>query len=354
MATSLRVGLLYSDGDLAQSIREQCLGAELAAQYTRELAGADAAGPTLVRRGVASVSDVPQAADELVFGEGCQMLLGALNVPHSIRAAEWSEENGVVYATANNNPLVGGGRRHVFHIGVPSEITGKAVARFLVGERHARRIAVMYAGNEFQVHAANCTASALQEAGADVLKLALDDSGAGDRDALLQLKAWYSDAAMIYDSETQRQVVLTRLAADIGGCPPLIHARGMLCREFRDAVVSSAEGHFFVDMFLRGAGAPAEEQALHRLLAAAEPGSVATASHGFGWDELRLLANAWEAAGPRGDDQIAHLEGLQSYPGAGGPLTFTMTDHNGRWSQDPTTIAELVNGQFVVASTLNR
>jgi ABC-type branched-subunit amino acid transport system substrate-binding protein len=351
MAGSLRIGLLHTDGDLAQSIREQVLGAELAARYTKEITGAE---PTLVRRPVASAGDIPRAADELVSGEGCQMLLGALNVPHSIRTAEWCEEHRIVYATANNNPLVGSGRRHVFHIGVPSEITGDAIARFLIGERGAKRIGLLHAGNEFQVHAAGCTASSFTKQGAEVQQLALDDSGAADAATLEQLKAWRPDAVMIYDSEAHRQVRLTRLAHDIGGFPPFVHARGMLCREFRDGAGSAAEGHFFVDMFLRSATAPAEEQALHRFLAAAEPDAMATASHCFGWDELRLLATAWGAAGPHADNQIAYLESLRSYPGAGGPLTFTERDHNGRWSQDPTTIAELVNGQFVVVSTLSR
>lgn len=355
MVDGLRIGLISTDGELSQSIHEQCVGARLAVGHTHDLWGPNGPGIELVERQVAEdTAEIDTAAQALVGDEGCSALEGALSVPLSMRAAEWAEAHGVLYATANNNPLVGGGRRHVFHIGVPSEITGDAVARFLVGEGGARRVGLLHAGNEFQVHAANCTAAALGERGAEVMQVLLDADGASDEAVLQRVRAWGADAGMIYDSDTKRQVRLVRAAHALGGLPAFVHARGMLCREFADGAAEAADGHFFVDMFLRDARAPAEEQALHRRLAEVDPALIATASHAFGWDELRLLAEAWRAAGPSPRAQIAFLQGLHGYPGAGGPLTFTERDHNGRWTQDPTTIAQLVNGRFVVVSTLGR
>lgn len=354
MADAVRIGLIYTGGELSQSIQEQCLGARLAAEYTRELWGPDGPAIEIVERQVtADPVSVDAAARDLVRG-GCLALAGALSVPLSIRAAAWAEAESVVYATANNNPLVGGGRRHVFHIGVPSEITGGAVARFLVGERGARRVGLLHAGNEFQVHAAGCTAGALRERGAELLQIQLEADDAGDAAVLERVRDWRTDAIMIYDSDAERQIRLVRRAHALGGLPPFVHARGILCHEFRAAAGPAAEGHFFVDMFLRDGRASAEEQALHQRLATADRDLVATASHGFGWDELRLLAEAWRAAGPDASEQITFLESLRGYPGAGGPLTFTERDHNGRWTQDPTTIAQLVSGQFIVVSTLDR
>src|SRR5437867_3699543 len=124
MAAEMRIGLLHSNGDLSQSIAEQRLGAQLAASYTQENPDPGAESPVLVERAVANEEEVASALEDLVSGERCSLLLGALNVPISIRAAQWAEAAGVLYTTANNNPLVGGGRRHVFHIGVPSEVTG--------------------------------------------------------------------------------------------------------------------------------------------------------------------------------------------------------------------------------------
>src|SRR5687767_4913592 len=117
MAAEVRIGLLHSNGELNQSIAEQRLGAQLAASYTREILDPAADRPVLIERGVAGEEEVPAALQGLVSGERCSLLLGALNVPFSIRAAQWAEGAGVLYATANNNPLVGAGRRHVFHIG---------------------------------------------------------------------------------------------------------------------------------------------------------------------------------------------------------------------------------------------
>lgn len=352
---ALRIGLIFTDGVLSQSIHEQCVGARLAVEHTRGLWGADGLELELVERQVSEApGSVEDGARELVRAAGCAALVGAFSVPPSIRAAEWAEQEEVLYATANNNPLVGGGRRHVFHIGVPSEITGTAVARFLVGERGARRVALLYTGNEFQTHASACTAASLRERGAEVTEIGLDADGSGDPDVLQRVRDWAAEGVMIYDSDTERQVRLVWAAFALGGLPLFVHARGMLCHEFRDAAGPAAEGHFFVDMFLRDARASAEEQGLHQHLAAADPNLIATASHAFGWDELRLLAEAWRAAGPGAQAQIAYLEQLRSWAGAGGPLTFTERDHNGRWTQDPTTIAQLVGGDFEVISTLDR
>lgn len=351
MADTLRIGLIFTDGELSQSIHEQCVGARLAANHTRDLWGAN--GP-----GLDQATDNPDSIDaglrELVDGEGCVALEGALSVPLSIRAAEWAEAKGILYATANNNPLVGSGRRHVFHIGVPSEITGSAIARFLVGERGARRAGVLHTGNEFQTHAASCTAAPLRERGVEVIQIELDADGSGDPAVLERVRDWGADAVMIYDSDTERQVRLVWAAYGLGGLPPFMHSRGILCHQFRDATGPAAEGHFFVDMFLRDSRASAEEQALHDRLAAVNSRLMATASHAFGWDELRLLAEAWRAAGSDAGGQIAYLESLRGYPGSGGPLTFTESDHNGRWTQDPTTIAQLIGGRFTVVSTLDR
>ncbi len=355
MAEHLRVGLVFTSGELSQSIQEQCLGARLAVDYTRDRWGPDGPSIELVEREAGSdPASVDAVASDLVQNEGCAVLVGALSVPHSIRAAMWAESAGVLYATANNNPLVGGGRRHVFHIGVPSEVTGRAVARFLVSEQGARRVGVLHAGNEFQVHAARCTAESLRQRQAEVLQIQLDADPANDRGVLERLRNWQPDGVKIYDSDTERQVQVAHTAHALGGLPPFVHARGMLCAEFRDGAGAAAEGHYFVDMFLRSDEAPEEEQALHRHLATVDPRLVATASHGFAWDECRLVAEAWRAAGPSPAGQIAFLESLRAYPGAGGPLTFTEHDHNGRWTQDPTTIAQLINGQFTVIQRLDR
>jgi hypothetical protein len=45
----------------------------------------------LVERVVANADDVPRAAGELVAVAACSLLLAALNVPLSIRSAQWAD-----------------------------------------------------------------------------------------------------------------------------------------------------------------------------------------------------------------------------------------------------------------------
>ena len=88
-------------------------------------------------------------------------------------------------------------------------------------------------------------------------------------------------------------------------------------------------------------------------VAAADSKLVTTASHGFGWDCLRLLTAAL-ANGQALDEQIAYLESAGPISAATGILRFDAADHNGRWHDDPTTIARLVDGHFLPASRLAR
>src|SRR4051812_5937309 len=93
MVERLRVGLIYGDGELSQSITEQQLGARLAAAHTRANAGSDMDGLELIERPVSAIGEIDSVAGELTRAAGCQVLLGAVNVPVSIAIAKWAETN---------------------------------------------------------------------------------------------------------------------------------------------------------------------------------------------------------------------------------------------------------------------
>lgn len=354
MSPHLRIGLLYASGELSQSIREQRLGTRLAIEHTRQLWG-PSDGIELVEREVTADSpSVEEAAADLVRTQGCAVLQGAFSVPLSIRTAQWAEEHQVLYVTANNNPLLRDGRRRVFHIGVPSEVTGSAVAKYLGEERRCQKVGILYTDQEFQRHAAACTVEALGTREVATRQDSVPDRPFSDFELLERMRAWQADAICILGSDLERLVELVKTAQKLGVLPPMLHARGLLCREFADLAGEAGEGHEFTDLYLRDARASVEEWALHRRLAEVDATLVATASHGFGWDGLRLLAQAWRAAGPDADAQVEFLEGLRAYEGATGTLSFSETDHNGRWQHDPTTITRLVGGRYIVVSTLGR
>ncbi len=355
MVSPLRVGLLYvAESELNQSVEEQVLGARLAADYTREQWPSSASGLELIEHAVTGgLSSVDEAARELVYKTGCNVLLGALTVPLSIRAAEWAEAERILYVTSNNNPKVRDGRHYVFHIGVPSELTARAVAAYLASEGK-RRVCILHTPHDFQIHAASCTVKAMTE-----MKIAVEDKEIGehppgDVQLLAGVRDWGPDAICILGSETERLAALVKTAHSLGSLPAMVHPRGLLCSEFARSTGKAAEGHEFTDLYIRNETAPAEEKALSRYLAAGHSSLIATASHGFGWDCLRLLAAAWQAAGPDRNRQVAFLESLRAYSGATGMLTFTERDHNGRWQHDPTTVARLIGGRYLVVNKLGR
>lgn len=355
MVPGVRIGLLYiEDSELNQSIREQMLGARLAADYTRDSWPSSASKFEIIEGKVTSApSSIDLAARELVYKARCKALMGALTVPLSIQAAEWAEAEHILYLTSNNNPRVGDGRRCVFHIGVPSEMTGKAVANYLKGERKSR-VYLLHTAHDFQKHATYCMAKATVENKISVAYSEVAEDPARDKELLERVRAWRPDAVCILGSETARLAELVRTAYNLGGLPYTLYTRGMLSREFANLTGNASEGHEFTDLYLRNGLASEEEKALHLYLARANSSLVATANNGFGWDCLRLLAETWRTAGPGADRQVEFLESLQGYSGATGMLTFSAQDHNGRKLHDPTTISRLVKGRFIVVNTLMR
>ncbi|MCH8882907.1 MAG: hypothetical protein IIA41_05335, partial [SAR324 cluster bacterium] len=110
----MRIGVVHQIRGLGGSDTEQLLGVRLAAAHTREASGGAARTLELVERSFLDASELPKHLGELVGSAGCDALLGILPVPLSVQAAAWSEAEGVLYATGNNNPKVGDGRRNVF------------------------------------------------------------------------------------------------------------------------------------------------------------------------------------------------------------------------------------------------
>ena len=356
MAQPARIGIIYEGRQLGPSAHEQLVGARLAADLTRELRLTLSPALEVVERQLTDASpSVAGAAGDLIRNAGCRALVGILPVPLSIQAAAWAEAAGVLYVTANNNPQLRDGRRRVFHIGVPSEVTAAAAVSYLSGERGAERLAILHPSGSFQVHAAECVRGSAEERGLEVHVRQLGQRPAADVRMLEEMWAWRPDAVCVTGGGLERLAALvTRMGGADGGRAVFLGGRGMICREFVQRCGEAAEGYNFIDLYLRDERAPEAERHLMGRLEAAGSGLVATASHGFGWDCMRLAAEAFQQAGPDTDEMVAYLEGLDAYSGATGTLSFSVDDHNGRWRYDPTTIARLSGGQFTVVSTLAR
>ncbi len=355
MADAIRVGGICTVTPGNGSPEEQLLGAQLAASYTRGRWPNDTLHIDLVERRVA---DDPAAAEaaatELVERDGCVALMGMSSVPVSTRLGEWCEDRGMLFMAANNNPVVRKGKHWVFGIGVPSEVTGEGTARALDEALGAKRVYLIHQLGEFQTYAAQCAEAAMTRRGIIVEVGELGDVASNDL-LIDRVLAWGPDAVCLYSgSELEESTAFMHATHETRDWPPTLLSRSMLCKEFAELCGTAAEGHYFVDMFLRDERATEQERALLDALATHDPTSLATANHAFGWDGFRLVAEAIRAGGEDPEAQLFYIEGLKDYPGVTGKLTFGAEDHNGHFDYDPTTVSRLVDGRFVPFSSLGR
>jgi branched-chain amino acid transport system substrate-binding protein len=358
MAEPIRVGAVYSRLPSNTGTLEQLLGVRLAAEHTRGLWGTS--GPTLeiVESEVAPDPPAAEAAGRTLAREqGCAALIEMSTVPAAVRMAQWCEREGVLFMTAHNNPIVREGRRRAFGIGVPSELTGEGTAQFIAERLRATRVFVINEPSEFQSFASQCAVDALGRQGVTVARGELLADATARTDLIQRVQAWAPQVISLWGGgELQAAAGFVTIFPMVTGgpMPPTVFSRSMTCREFVDRCGDHLEGQYFVDMFVRGELASDEEKALLAALAEHDPGLAPTANHAFGWDGLRLVAEAARAVGPPCDALVAHLEGLENYPGVTGRLSFGPDDHNGHFQANPTTISRLEAGRFMPFSAINR
>jgi ABC-type branched-subunit amino acid transport system substrate-binding protein len=357
MAETIRVGAVYARLPSNTGTLEQLLGVQLAAAHTRQLWGAAGPGLELIEREVATDPAAAEAAGlELVQDHGCAALIEMSTIPAAVQMAEWCEREGVLFMTAHNNPVVREGRRRAFGIGVPSELTGQGTAQFLAEGLKAKRAFVINEPNEFQSFASQCAVQELMRRGVTVERGELLPDAAAQATLVRRVREWAPDAVSLWSGGELDAAVafVAAFGKGTGVLPPTVFSRSMTCQEFVDRAGAALEGQYFVDMFVRGERASDEERALLAALAEHDRALAPTANHAFGWDGLRLVAEATRAAGPNADAQVAYLEGLKNYPGVTGRLNFAADDHNGHFQANPTTISRLEAGRFMPFSAMNR
>ena len=330
------------------------LGLRLAADYTREIgAGAEdeleLAEHVLSSPSTASIG----AVAETLVSSGCHALVGVLTAPLSAELGEWADKARVLYLTANNRPSVWNGRRHVFHIGVPSDITGRSVIQHILAQG-VRKVAILYRPGPSGAYNVNTLAAE------SAAKFAAEE-GMDTRLQSLESEVWDgsnqavdAEAVCIFNSDVPKIAELVMRLRPANKDALIVLSRSMLCRDFIELAGDAGKGCNVLDLFFRSDDAAVEERALMRGLAATDARLVATANHGFGWDCLRLTAKALQEAGTDAADQVALLEGLDGYQGATGPFAFSPQDHNGRRRYNPTTIALLSEAGFVRVNSLDR
>ena len=356
MAPAVRIGVIYQPGDIMRSaLEDRLLGARLAAEFTpaHELASSSAV-ELIERRLGADVSSLGDVVGELVHDAGCNALLGFVSVPNALQLAERAEAEEVLYFTPNNG-AVWSGRHGVFYLGVPHEVTASGSVRYLRGVLGTERLYILYMPGEFAARSRDCTLTAAAALGVTTQTSEIGESPDGDIGMLEVLRSWRPDAVCVLGgTEHVRLAELAKRMNVVGVWPPVLMGRGLLCREFAQLSGQAADGYDFVDCYLQGDAANDEEKQLTQRLGAVDPELVPTASHGWGWDCLRLAVKACQEAGPRFQDQVAFIEALKGYPGVTGVMSFAANDHNGHWQDDPTTIARLAGGRYTNVSTLGR
>jgi ABC-type branched-subunit amino acid transport system substrate-binding protein len=267
-------------------------------------------------------------------------VVGTTNVPESTRLGELCERLGLLCLVSNSNPAVWKHRKFVFHIGVPTSSTTRAVANHLLRKVRAKRVYLLHDTTEFQKNVASATASLLKNGGTEVRS-----KSGSQKNWLEDVRSWKPEALyLIYSSPTLALPLVGKLRHALPETPLLL-GRSLLREAFLRALGPAADGLILLDLFRRGAPRTKEEGLFMRALYYKEGITIPTANHGFGWDAMTLCARALTAAKGDPPAAIKCLESGVLLKGATGLFRFSKKDHNGRSRFNPTTFSHLRGGR---------
>lgn len=266
-------------------------------------------------------------------------VVGATNVPESVRLGVLAERLNLLCFVANNNPSVCQGRRHVFHIGLPTSQTTAAVAT-LIQKTNRRRVLLLHDQTEFQGRVASSMKVALTAKGMEPRLQAI----APQKEVEIT-SAWKPDLVYVIFSDERKALPIAHAirwqASDI----PILFGRSLFRESFL-ASLGSFEGDFwFVDMFHRN-GYQTESQRYFTQAMAVNGVVIPTANHAFGWDGMKFCVLALRAAEGNARSAIKHLESGVLLEGASGTCSFSQANHNGRSGFGPTTLTRWHDGQL--------
>jgi ABC-type branched-subunit amino acid transport system substrate-binding protein len=253
-----------------------------------------------------------------------------MNVPESTMLGELAEESRLLCFVANNNPSVWNGKRHVFHIGIPSAQTAQAVALHLAN-LGIRRVQLVHDRSEFQRHAGSCALAALQRAGLEAQSRLVEPNGEAEI-------RWAPDLFYLLYSNEEKALAIAREIRRQAGETPLLFGRSLLRESFISALAEHTKEAWFVDMIPRTRkGSPPQEKFVAAL---SEAGTrIPTASHCFGWDLMALSCRALSEAKGAPEAAVDYLESGAVLEGVAGSYRFDAANHNGRSGIGPTILS---------------
>jgi len=269
-------------------------------------------------------------------------VVGATSVPEATRLGQLAESLNIICLVANNNPSVWQGRRHVFHIGLPSRQTAVAVAQALRSAGYTR-VFLLHDETEFQGRVAASMLTALEENNIQV------NSQPGSKPAWPdEMRSWKPELFYLIYSDEKRALPIARLVRSAEPNTALLLGRSLLRSSFIASLGAAAEGVLFVDLFRRDKQGSTRVVEFTRALFQ-ERVDCPTANHGFGWDAMALYAVALSKGGGNPLHAIEYLESGAIIEGVTGQFRFSRENHNGREGPGPTRISRYRNGRLVEA-----
>ena len=208
----------------------------------------------------------------------------------------------VVTPTASDVSITQKGYRNFFRVNATDAAQGPTAARFLVQKLGAKRIAVVYAKNEYGQGLRTQVVNALKQLGVEpAATIEIAEAAPTQAKAVQQIQSLQPDAVFLAGYETEGYILLPELR-EAGVTVPFMASDGCFLYEFIDGSGPAAEGAY-VSGFAPDpkTAIDAKWRAEYQKLEARNPGTYSTA----GYSAMAVIAEGVKKAGTFDASKVA-------------------------------------------------
>lgn len=290
-----------------------------------------------------TAAEIAQQVAASIGSERVIGLIGHYNSDQSATGLEVYKDLPIVVITPTSTDvsLTAHGYPNFFRVNATDAAQAPAVARFMVQELGAQRIAVVYANNGYGRGLRQEVRQALQSLGAEpAAEIEILEGAATHKAAVERIMALNPDAVFLAGYETEGYVLLPELR-EAGVQASFVASDGCFLYEFIDGSGPAAEGAYVSGVTPDSAAVTdAKWWKEYQTLEARNPGTYSVA----GYTAMAVLAEGIKQARSLEGAQIAQALRQIKFDSLIGPITY---DDRGDLKQQTIYIFQVREGEFV-------
>ncbi len=287
-------------------------------------------------------------AKKLIGEDHVSGIFGGTDIPAAHKIALECEEKRIPLIAPVPQRSVVKDRRFTFINTVTTDTTALAQAKYISEELKWRKVAIIHHLSEYGITFSTLLKESLNKMGVELFIDGYKHTETDFSPLLLRVRNFNPDGISLLGTIPSGPAIFLKNKKGLGIEIPVIGPTSLTTQTFINLAGEAGEGMLF-QTNLNYDSPSQEAKEFFKAMARKYPGTFPIVSHAFGWDGIKLFAEAMKTA--EGDPLKIRdaLENIKGYETSRGPISLSPDDHIG-FSMKNLSIVKLQKGRFVPVS----